>query len=170
MLDVDWKKYQEERIFLILGKVRHSYAASKAPLLPWVLVHCDGMVLVAHCTCMAGLAETCSHVGVVLHWVETAVRVRNDTPCTSKENKWLMSTPVKGVPYLELRNFDFTTSKCQSIVLTSNSSNINAKTPTNNRGKLAFPSTYCEAIIFSQNCIRAEGKIHYSFRVSTLQK
>ena len=140
MLDVEWKKYQEESIVLILGKVRHSYAASKPPLRPSVLVHCNGMVLVAHCTSMAGLAETCSHVGAVLHWVETAVRVRNDTPCTSKENKWLMPTPVKDVPYLELRNIDFTTPKRQSTVLTNNSSNINVKTPTNNRGKIASPS------------------------------
>jgi len=50
---------------------------------------------------MARLAETCSHVGAVLHWVETAVRVRNDTPSTSKENRWLMPTPVKDIPYLE---------------------------------------------------------------------
>lgn len=75
VLEVEWKKYQEENIVLILGKVRHSYAASKAPLHPWVLVGSSGTVLVAHCTCMAGLAETCSHDGAILHWVETAVRV-----------------------------------------------------------------------------------------------
>ena len=119
---------------------------------------------------MAGLAETCSDVGVVLHWVETAIRVRNDTPCTSKDNKWLMSAPVKDVPYLELRNFDFTTSKCQSIVLTSNSSNINAKTPTNNRGKIASHPHTEKQKYFPQNYIRAEGKAQYSFRDSTLQQ
>ena len=44
-----------------------------------VLVRCNGTVVVAHCTCMAGLAETCSHVGPVLLWLETTVRIRNDT-------------------------------------------------------------------------------------------
>ena len=37
VLEVEWKEYCEERIVLILGKVRHSYAASKSPLRPWVL-------------------------------------------------------------------------------------------------------------------------------------
>ena len=65
---------------------------------------------------MAGLAETCSHVGAILHWVETAVRVRNDTPCTCKENKWLMPTPVQEIPYLQLRDIDFTTPKRNSEI------------------------------------------------------
>lgn len=45
-----------------------------------------GTLEVAHCTCMAGLAETCSHIGAILHWVETAVPICDDTPCTSLEN------------------------------------------------------------------------------------
>jgi len=113
VLEVEWKKYSEESIVLIIGRVRHSYAANKTPLLPWVLVSCNGTVLVAHCTCMAGLAETCSHVGAILHWVETAVRVRDDTPCTSKEKKWLMPTPTRSIPYLQLREIDFSAPKRQ---------------------------------------------------------
>ena len=42
---------------VVLGKVRHSYAASKSPLKPWVVIRTNGTVGVAHCTCMAGLAE-----------------------------------------------------------------------------------------------------------------
>ena len=64
---------------------------------------------------MAGLAETCSHVGAILHWVETAVRVRDDTPCTSKENKWLMPTPTQSIPYLQLREIDFSAPKRQKV-------------------------------------------------------
>ena len=114
VLNVERKKYEEENIVLIIGKVRHSYAANKAPVLPWVLVNSNGTILVAHYTCMAGLAESCSHVGAVLHWVETAVHIRNDTPCTSKNNKWLMPSPVRDIPYLELRDIDFTASKCHT--------------------------------------------------------
>ena len=84
---------------------------------------------------MARLAETCSHVGAVLHWVETAVRVRNDTPSTSKENRWLMPTPVKDIPYLELCNIDFTTPKRQSTVLTC-TTNTSMNTPTKDRAKI----------------------------------
>ena len=85
---------------------------------------------------MAGLAETCSHVGAVLHWVETAVRVHNETPCTSKENKWLMPTPVKDIPYLELY---FTTPKHQSTKLTC-ITNTTGNTPTHNKVKIVPPS------------------------------
>ena len=60
-------KYKEERTVLIMGKVRCSYAAYKPPLQPWVLVECSGTVIVAQCTCMAGLGETCFHIGAVLH-------------------------------------------------------------------------------------------------------
>ena len=115
VLEVEWKKYSEESVVLIIGKVRHSYAANKTPLQPWVLVRCNGTVLVAHCTCMAGLAETCSHVGAVLHWVETAIRVRDDTPCTSKENKWLMPAPMQSIPYLQLSEINFSAPKHQKV-------------------------------------------------------
>ena len=73
---------------------------------------------------MAGLAETCSHVGAILHWVETAVRVRNDTPCTSKENKWLMPKPMQEIPYLRLCDIDFSAPKrhCAQTTRTSASS------------------------------------------------
>ena len=115
VLEVEWKKYREEGVVLIIGKVRHSYAANKTPLRPWVVVRCNGTVLVGHCTCMAGLAETCSHVGAVLHWVETAKRVRDETPCTSKENKWLMPTPAKSIPYVQLSEIDFSAPKRQKV-------------------------------------------------------
>ncbi|KAH7947549.1 hypothetical protein HPB52_013148 [Rhipicephalus sanguineus] len=43
-------------------KVNHSQAISSQPLEPWLLVKQDGMVEAAHCTCMAGLGEACSHI------------------------------------------------------------------------------------------------------------
>ena len=64
---------------------------------------------------MAGLAETCSHVSAVLHWVETAVRVRDDTTCTSKANRWLMPTPTQSIPYLQLSEIDFSAPKRQKV-------------------------------------------------------
>ena len=139
VLEVDWKKYFEEGIVLFIGKVRHSYAASKTPLRPWVLVRCNGTILVGHCTCMAGLAETCSHVGAVLHWVETAIRVRDDTPCTSKENKWLMPTPTQSIPYLQLCDIDFSAPK--RLKVTSPSAplvNLSTATPPSESEKEDF--------------------------------
>ena len=141
VLEVKWKKYSNEGVVLIIGKVRHSYAASKTPLQPWVLVRCSGAVLVAHCTCMAGLAETCSHVGAILHWVETAVRVHDDTPCTSKENKWLMPTPTQSIPYRQLSEIDFSAPKRQKVMspsVPSNSVSVQSVKPPSETEKEGF--------------------------------
>ena len=81
------------------GKVRQSYS-SKTPLRPWVIVRSNDFVVSGHCTCMAGQGETCSHVGALLYWMEARVRIRESTPCTSRENKWLMPSAVKDIPYI----------------------------------------------------------------------
>ena len=60
---------------------------------------------------MAGLAETCSHVRAVLHWLETAVRIRDDTTSTSKENLWMIPKPVQHVPFLQLSEMNFSAPK-----------------------------------------------------------
>ena len=44
-----------------------------------LLIRCAKTVLVVHCTFMAGLAETCSHVGAILHWVKTELKVCEST-------------------------------------------------------------------------------------------
>lgn len=119
-----WKAY--EKVVLIRGSVKHSYSSSLPVLRPWVIVQCDGVVLCGHCTCMAGLAETCSHVGALLHWVETAVRIRDETSSTSKKNEWLMPTPVTDVPYLRLRELKQT--------------GVNTRVPTSEASKSVVPS------------------------------
>ena len=113
VLDVEWKSYSSEKVVLVRGKVRHSYSSSKPPLLLWVIMKQDGAVVVAHCTCMAGLAETCSHVGAILHWVEAAVCVNMSTTCTSKENSWLMPTSRDSIPFLELNQISLVTTRQQ---------------------------------------------------------
>ena len=119
-------------------------------MVSWVVVGSNGNVLVAHCTCMARLAETYSHVGATLHWVETAVRIQDDTPFTSKENKWLMPTPVKDILYLELRDIDFATPKHQN----TDTTNASTKAPTNKRAKILSPFD-------TEKHTRAGKKAHY---------
>ena len=97
ILETQWLEYCEEGKFAVLGKVRHSYAATKSLLKPWVIIQTNGTVEVAHCTCMAGLTETCSHIRGILHWVEPAALIRNDTPCASLKDKWLMPAPVQDI-------------------------------------------------------------------------
>lgn len=110
----------------------------------------------AHCTCMAGLSETCSLEDAVLHWVETAVRVQNYTPCTSKENKWLTPTPVMDITYLELCGIDFTTPKRQSTVLVC-TTNTSANTLIAESRFIPIP--FWKAGIFLQICIILSRRI-----------
>lgn len=35
----------------------------------WILAKMDGEIICAHCTCLAGLSETCSHVGAICYAV-----------------------------------------------------------------------------------------------------
>ena len=104
-----WKAFDE--VCLIIGKVNHSYAMSCTPLSPWIIVKKSGTVVCGHCTCMAGLGETCSHIGALLYWIEYAVRKRDEESCTSKANKWMEPLTTKKVPFLQLDTIDFTSSE-----------------------------------------------------------
>ena len=55
---------------VIQAKVRHSKTVSASPLRPWVAAAKGGTVLCAHCTCMAGLGEACSHIAALLFAAE----------------------------------------------------------------------------------------------------
>ena len=77
---------------LVLGNVSHSYAVSSTLLQPWVVVKSTGEVVCGHCTCMAGLAETCLHIGALLYWTEYQVQRQAEISSTSKLNEWLGPT------------------------------------------------------------------------------
>ena len=50
--------------FLVCGRVRHGQSQfTKTPNSSWLGIQLDGEIINAHCTCMAGLGEVCSHVG-----------------------------------------------------------------------------------------------------------
>ena len=98
--------------------MRHSYSTGKPPLDVWFIVRSSGSVEVGHCTCMAGLAETCSHVGALLFWIEAAARSFSDTSSTSGANEWIVPNPVRETPYLTLGD-----------ILAANSSKVKAAAP-----------------------------------------
>ena len=53
-------------IYLLVGRVSHSQKLSETPPTAWVIAEMGGKVLSAHCNCMAGLGEACSHIGAIL--------------------------------------------------------------------------------------------------------
>ncbi|XP_049267436.1 uncharacterized protein LOC125756588 [Rhipicephalus sanguineus] len=95
---------------IVLSEVAHSQRLREAPLKPWVLVDSDGSICTAHCTCMAGAGEACSHIGATLFAMETAVRIRESRTCTQKANVWLPAHR-SGTEYKRLKEIDFASSK-----------------------------------------------------------
>ncbi|KAG0418617.1 hypothetical protein HPB47_004711 [Ixodes persulcatus] len=52
-------------MIVVVGKVNHSQSLNSHPLQPWLLVRADGVVELAHCTCMAGLGYAHEYIPTV---------------------------------------------------------------------------------------------------------
>lgn len=50
--------------------MNHSQRLNVKPAHCWISVDLNGIILCAHCDCMAGLGEVCSHVGATLFLLE----------------------------------------------------------------------------------------------------
>ena len=83
-------------LFIFLPKV-HSQRLNDAPLKAWVIVSSTGEVYSAHCTCMAGVGETCTHVGALLFKIEATVRCREVKTVTDKPAYWILPSNVNKV-------------------------------------------------------------------------
>lgn len=66
-------------------QVNHSQSLSIPPVKAWICAKSDGEVLAAHCLCMAGNGEACSHV---LHYSFTS-SAREKRSCTDSSNDGL---------------------------------------------------------------------------------
>ncbi len=89
------------------------------PLTPWVVAERTGKILAAHCDCVAGLGETCSHVASLLFAIESGVRIRDTMTVTQKKAYWVMPTGVKEVQYAPVKEIDFLGKKGSVAVLES---------------------------------------------------
>ena len=67
--------------------------------------------MAAHCNCVAGLGETCSHVASVLLAIEAGVRQRELMTVTNRRAYWVQPTYVKDVPYTPVTDINFTGQK-----------------------------------------------------------
>lgn len=58
---------------------------------------------------MAGLGETYSHIATVLFYLETAAWIQGtSTTCTQEAFLWIISSYLKSVEYLLIKEIDFT--------------------------------------------------------------
>ena len=67
---------------------------------PWVILKDDGSVISAHCTCVAGLGESCSHVAALLFKIEYIVKLRHKKTVTEEPAYWLIPSlaVIEGQP------------------------------------------------------------------------
>ncbi|XP_063963770.1 uncharacterized protein LOC129270480 [Lytechinus pictus] len=74
---------------LLKADVKPSWRVTESPHHPWIATTVDGVVVAAHCDCMAGLGESCSHIAALLFKMEAAVRMGyTSTACTEDLCKW----------------------------------------------------------------------------------
>ena len=100
--------YDRAKVFGVTCHVRHSQSVSASPVKPWVALESSGEVICAHCSCMAGLGEACSHIAALLFVLEARTRYMEDTSCTSKRCEWLPPC-MKQLTFSEIVNVDFST-------------------------------------------------------------
>jgi hypothetical protein len=84
-------------LFDLFIQVMHSQRLSELPLKAWAILSSAGEVKAAHCTCMAGIAETCTHVGALLFKAEATVRCRERTTVTGVAAYWVIPSNVDKV-------------------------------------------------------------------------
>ena len=94
--------------YLVMARVKHSQKLSAPSLNPWIALDKSGTVICAHCTCMAGLGEVCSHIAAVLFLMEANTNMKTRTSCTSLPCYWLPPT-MQNVPFAPIAEIDFAT-------------------------------------------------------------
>ncbi|KAL3842877.1 hypothetical protein ACJMK2_020852 [Sinanodonta woodiana] len=70
-----------------------------------------GIVEAAYCDLIANLGETCSHIGALLFYIETAVRLENANTVTQEKFFWLLPSSIDKVGYAIVSNIDFTSAE-----------------------------------------------------------
>ena len=96
---------------VVSAKVMHSQRLSETPLRPWLICSKDGKILGAHCNCMAGLGEACTHIAALLYAIEATVKIRDSKTVTEEKAYWLLPSALKKVSYKEIKDIDFTAAK-----------------------------------------------------------
>lgn len=122
-------------------QVMQSEQLVPASLSPWIAARMDGSVLAAHCDCMEGLSEACTHAAALLFTIEANVRVIETGTVDDEEVKWMMPSAVEKLLYRPLSEIDFTPAggkagwRCQpvanSVAASSHSNSMHCSPPRN---------------------------------------
>jgi hypothetical protein len=95
----------------------------------------DGKILAAHCDCMAGIGETCSHVSSLLWVIAVGVEKRDSLTVTQKSAYWVMPPAFRSVSYAPVKEINFIGKKKKAANCVSNDVSTSSK-----QKKLTLPS------------------------------
>jgi len=76
-------------------QVRHSQRMDDKLLSCWIILKTSGEVCCAHCNCMAGLGEACSHITAILYYLEPLAKIQGSRTCTQEECQWIIPAYLK---------------------------------------------------------------------------
>ena len=91
-----------------VSQVLHSQRLREKPLQPWIIAEKAGTVCIAHCDCMAGLGEACTHTATLLFAIYTTVKIRSSKTVTQEPAHWLLPATHREVRYREVGDIHFT--------------------------------------------------------------
>ncbi len=103
-----YRKHSKSNIVVLKAEVTPSQRLNESPHEAWVGLTVSGAtVAAAHCSCMAGLGESCSHIGAPLFKVEAAVRAGlTKRACTDDACKWNVDL-MKKIEPTEIAKINF---------------------------------------------------------------
>ena len=70
-------------MFLVTAQVKHTQRLSVPLVKVGIAAEKGGAVIYAHCDCMAGLGEVCSHITGILFMLDANVQATKSLSCTS---------------------------------------------------------------------------------------
>ena len=103
--------YIVNKRYVVRAKVRHSQRMNDPLVQLWIITNQEGTVISAHCTCMAGLGECCSHIASVLFYIEVWTRLTGKLTCTQVKCTWILPSFVKQIDYAEIKDINFKSAK-----------------------------------------------------------
>jgi len=103
--------------------VRRSQKLSDTPYSCWLVIEVDGVIVCAHCNCMAGLGETCTHLAAVLFYLKVVARLQGMKTVTESECSWIIPSYLKSAHYLPIKDIDFTSARGLKRKLDGNATN-----------------------------------------------
>ena len=89
----------------------HSQSLNEKPLVPWLICSTDGAIITAHCTCMAGVGETCTHAAALSFALDAHSRVKENSTCTGVKAYWKIPASVTGVLPKPAYQIDFSSAE-----------------------------------------------------------